>query len=104
MASDPSEMLIRAFDMYALEARDSIADGWLEITNPYWQEAQDFLEEAAAGYGIPVAQVYDEFMGPDGIDDPQDRGLVEPDGLHVTEAGGQLIAEMLRDLGYDLAG
>ena len=103
MATDPSKTLIRAFDMYALMAKDSIANGWLEITNPYWQEAQGFLEEAAAKYGIPVAQVYDEFMGPDGTDNPQDRGLVESDQMNLTDAGGQLIAEMLRDLGYEFA-
>lgn len=51
----------------------------------------------------PVARVYEEFMGPDGTDDPQDRGLVMTDQRHPTEAGALLIAEMLHDLGYDLA-
>ena len=36
-------------------------------------------------------------------DDPQDRGLVMTDQRHPTEAGALLIAEMLHDLGYDLA-
>lgn len=101
--SDPSETLIRALDCYQMHIEDQIANGGLPITNPYWQQAQDFLEETAALYGIPTAQVYDEFMGPDHTDDPQERGLVMADQRHPTAAGAQLIAEMIRDLGFDLA-
>ena len=100
---DPSETLIRAIDVYMLHVGDSHASGTLHILNPYLQETQEYLEETAAKYGIPVAQVFDEYMGPDGTDDPQDRGLVMADQRHPTEAGAQLIAEMLHDLGYDLA-
>jgi lysophospholipase L1-like esterase len=100
---DPSDTLIRALDTYVLHVEDQHESGTLHITNPYIQETRDFLHETAAGYGIPVARVYDEFMGPDGTDDPQDRGLVMTDQRHPTEAGALLIAEMLHDLGYDLA-
>jgi lysophospholipase L1-like esterase len=79
------------------------SSGTAHITNPYFVETQEYLEETAARYGIPVAQVYDEFMGPDGTDDPQDRGLVMTDQRHPTKEGAQLIAEMLHDLGYDYA-
>ena len=98
---DPSTTLIRALDVYMLHVEDALASGILHITNPYFVETQEYLEETAARYGIPVAQVYDEFMGPDGTDDPQDRGLVMTDQRHTTEEGAQLIAEMLHDLGYD---
>jgi len=100
---DPSETLIRAIDTYMLHVEDQHESGTLHITNPYVQETRDFLHETASGYGIPVARVYDEFMGPDGTDDPQDRGLVMTDQRHPTEAGALLIAEMLHDLGYDRA-
>jgi lysophospholipase L1-like esterase len=100
---DGSVPLIRALDVYMLHVEDSLASGTPHIVNPYLQETQEYLEEAAATYGIPVAQVYDEFMGPDGTNDPQDRGLVKSDQRHPTQAGAQLIAEMLHDLGYDLA-
>ena len=95
--------MIRALDVYMLEVEETDALGKLHILNPYLQETQEYLEVTAAKHGIPVAQVYDEFMGPDGTDDPQDRGLVMPDGRHPTEEGSLLIAEMLHDLGYDLA-
>lgn len=96
--------MIRALDVYQLHVEDSLASGTLHIVNPYLQETQEYLEETAAKYGIPVAQVYDEFMGSDGTDDPQDRGLVSTDQRHPTKDGAQLIAEMLHDLGYDYAG
>ena len=83
------------------EVEDTPASGTLHIVNPYLQETQEYLEVTAAKHGIPVAQVYDEFMGPDGTNDPQDRGLVMTDGRHPTKEGAQLIAEMLHDLGYD---
>ena len=102
-AVDPSETLIRAVDVFAVFAEDQIAAGTLEMTNPYWQEAQEFFAETAAKYGIPTAQVFDEFMGPDGTDDPNDRGLIAPDKAHPSEAGAILIAELIYDLGYDFA-
>lgn len=101
---DGSVPLIRALDVYMLQVEDLLAMGKLHILNPYLQETQQYLEQTAAEYGIPVAQVYDEFMGPDGTDDPQDRGLVHSDQRHLTTAGAELVAEMLHDLGYDRDG
>jgi hypothetical protein len=100
---DPSETLIRAVGCYAPFVTDQTVAGTLAMTTPYWQEAQEFFVETAAEYGIPTAQVFDEFDGPDGTDDPQDRGLIAVDGLHPSEAGALLIAETIHDLGYDFA-
>ncbi|NNG15945.1 MAG: hypothetical protein HKM89_05630 [Gemmatimonadales bacterium] len=100
---DPTETLIRALDVYMLEVEDTNALGKLHILNPYLQETQEYLEVTAAQHGIPVAQVYDAFMGPDGTNVPQDAGLVMSDARHPTEVGSLLIAQMLHDLGYDLA-
>ena len=96
-AVDPSERLIRAVDTYALPGDES------QVTNPYWQEAQEFFAETAATYGIPTASVFVEFNGPDGTGDPRDRGLIGSDGVHPSEAGALLIAELIHDLGYDFA-
>jgi hypothetical protein len=96
-AVDPSETLIRAVDGYGGAGDTS------QVTSPYWQEAREFFAETAATYGIPTAQVFAEFSGPDGTDDPQDLGLIGPDGMHPSEAGALLIAETIHDLGYDFA-
>ena len=102
-AVDPSETLIRAVDVSAILVEDQLAADTLQVTNPYWHEAQEFFAETAAKYGIPTAQVFAEFMGPDGTDDPQDRGLIATDQAHPSEAGAILIAELIHDLGYDFA-
>ncbi len=102
-AVDPSETLIRAVDVYPIVVEDQLAAGTLEMTNPYWVEAQEFFAETAAEYGIPTAQLFDEFMGTNGTDDPQDRGLIATDKVHPTEAGALLVAELIHDLGYDFA-
>lgn len=102
-AVDPSETLIRGVDAYAFFVEDQLAAGTLQMTNPYWQEAQEFFAETAANYGIPTAQVFAEFNGPDGTDNPQDRGLLATDRVHPSEAGVLLIADLIHDLGYDYA-
>ncbi|RZV41942.1 MAG: hypothetical protein EX267_10360 [Acidimicrobiia bacterium] len=100
---DPSEVLIRVIDMYQMEIETQNKTDGLQITSPYFREAQEALAEIAATYGIPIAPVYAEFMGPDRTQDPQDRGLIRTDRRHTTRAGALLIAKMLDDLGYDLA-
>ena len=100
---DPSETLIRAVVGYAPFVTEQIIADTLAMTNPYWQESQEFFAATAAKFGIPTAQVFDEFNGPDGTNDPQDRGLIAADGLHPSEAGALLIAETIHDLGYDFA-
>jgi len=102
-AVDPSETLIRAVDGSSILVEDQLAADTLRVTNPYFQEAQEFFAETAAKYGIPTAQVFAEFNGPDGTDDPQDRRLIGIDRVHPNEAGALLIAELIHDLGYDFA-
>jgi lysophospholipase L1-like esterase len=101
--ADPSKTLIRAQDFYMyLFPADQISQIY-DILPSYWKEAQDYLGEVAAGYGIPVAKVYDDFMGPDGTKNPEQDGLISSDGLHPTVAGAQRISELIHDLGYGLA-
>ena len=66
-------------------------------------EALAHLAEVATRYHIPVAYVYDAFMGEDGMEDPRDLGLVGSDGLHPTKDGSDLMAELFRNLGYAYA-
>jgi hypothetical protein len=47
--------------------------------------------------------VFDAFMGPDGLSDPQETGLLLDDQEHPTEAGARLMAELLDAVGYRLA-
>jgi lysophospholipase L1-like esterase len=58
------------------------------------------IVEIASQYGIPVADVYHDFNGPDGDEDPGDKGYVHTDEFHNNDAGILRMAELLRGLGY----
>jgi lysophospholipase L1-like esterase len=57
--------------------------------------------EIATQYGIPVARVYRDFNGPNGDQDPGDKGYIAADGFHNNDAGARRMAELLRELGYE---
>ncbi len=80
--------------------KDAKKAGVFEVVHRYWQAANEYVIQAAAGYHIPVARVCAAFMGPNGDEDPMDKGLVV-DGFHPTEQGAELIADMFRKLGYE---
>jgi hypothetical protein len=98
---DPDEVLIRLYDNYVLNPGYKLEHGTIDVINSYWKAGMDHVELSAARYGIPVAQVYDAFMGPDGTDDPYLKGLLDEDQLHPSADGAALIADLLDDLGYD---
>ena len=85
--------------------------------NPFvnrWKERGDFEErrlmidrwnqqivEIATQYDIPVARVYRDFNGPNGDQDPGDKGYISTDGMHNNDAGARRIAQLLQELGYE---
>ncbi|MGD2043355.1 MAG: hypothetical protein PVJ28_06855 [Acidimicrobiia bacterium] len=94
------DTLIRLYDNFMINTGYKLETGTLGISNPYWKAGMDYVEESAARYGIPVAQVYDEFMGPEGTDDPYLKGILGEDQLHPNAEGAALIADLLDGLGY----
>jgi lysophospholipase L1-like esterase len=101
--ADPSETVIRAQDFY-LVMTNVLTDERFAVLYPYWREGQQYVHQVAGEYGIPVAQVWDDFMGSDGaMVDLVEMGLVVPDGIHPTAQGAERMADLIRDLGYDLA-
>lgn len=94
------DVLIRLYDLYMINTGYKLETGTLDVSNPYWKAGMDYVEESAARYGIPVAQVYDAFMGPDGTDDPYLKGLLDDDQLHPNAAGAALMADLLDQFGY----
>ena len=100
--ADPSEVVIRVADFHLFSPGDN-DEADREKLLPLWQEAQDYVEEAAAAHGIPVAQVFEEFMSPDGKGLPEEKGLVSADGVHFTSEGTAMVVRLLRELGYEPA-
>jgi hypothetical protein len=85
--------------------------------NPFvnkWKEQGDFEErkptidrlnrqiiDVASLHNIPVARVYLDFNGPNGDQDPGEKGYISGDGMHNSDAGVRRMAELLRELGYE---
>ena len=97
---DPDEVLIRFYDVYMINTVVMLDKGTLDIINPYWKAGMDYFEESAARYRLPVAQVYDAFMGPEGTDDPYLKGLLDDDQMHPNAEGAAVMADLLHELGF----
>jgi len=72
------------------EERKSMMDRW-----------NGQIVEIATQYGIPVARVYRDFNGPNGDQDPGDKGYISTDGFHNNDAGARRMAQLLQELGYE---
>jgi len=100
---DPALTLIRVQDFYEFGTNVMTQEDF-DLSDPYWREGQAYVEQVAGQHGIPVAQVFDDFMGTDGLYvDLVADGLVQPDGVHPTAEGAGRMATLVHDLGYDLA-
>jgi hypothetical protein len=97
----PEEALIRGMDTWQLKVGESKESGSFELFNGYLRQANAHIIEVATSYGIPVARVYDAFMGEGGIENPRDLGFVQADGNHLTQDGSALMAELFRSIGYE---
>jgi hypothetical protein len=98
---DGSPTILRATDFYS-------------PINSQWREASIFSEcmqcfvnmneavhQAAGAKNVPVASVFTAFNGPDHDEDPREIGYIGSDGIHTNAAGQEVIAGLLRALGYE---
>jgi hypothetical protein len=99
----PSEALLRTHDVYQFYTTFLHEKNKFDVINGYWRAANAHVLATAEKYDIPVAHVYDAFMGEDGRQPPEDNGLVSRDMIHPLAKGAQLLADLLHDLGYELA-
>ena len=97
---DGQPTIIRAFDAYnpRLPNRQG-ADAYEECI-ACWQAYNQAIHIAAERNNIPVAQVAEAWNGPDFLLNPVDMGYTK-DGEHPSELGAQVIAQQLRELGYE---
>ncbi len=98
---DPSEQVVVRQDFYQFHTEQQSET--TRLLYPYFKQMQEYTHEVAGEYGVPVARVWDDFMGTDGeIPNLVEAGLVQTDGLHPTEDGARRITELYHALGYDL--
>jgi lysophospholipase L1-like esterase len=96
-----SPVLIRAFDaynpLYSVYREQGVYDECVQC----FEYHNDAIQRAAEAYGVPVARVYDAFNGINHDEDPREKGYIGEDGVHTTPSGREVIAGLLRDLGYE---
>lgn len=98
-----SDTLIRAMTYYNSLVNYHKELGIFEDLNPYFQALNEYVVQVASEHNIPVAQVYLAFNGPNGDEDPADKGYMS-DLWHTNSVGAALIADLHRELGYEPLG
>jgi lysophospholipase L1-like esterase len=95
---DRDSTIILAHTVWQFNVTLTKQTGDFKVLNKYWKEANAHLISVCEEYGIPVAQVYEAFMGTDDSKNPEEDGLIY-DGFHTTPEGQEIIADLLFDLG-----
>ncbi|MFC2026324.1 hypothetical protein ACFLUC_03930, partial [Chloroflexota bacterium] len=58
------------------------------------------VQMAAEEFNIPLVSVFDAFNGTNHDEDPREKGYIGSDGVHSSEEGQQVIADILSKVGY----
>jgi FAD/FMN-containing dehydrogenase len=94
--------IIRAIDAYNPHLANKCAeDGVMDECVACWENYNNAIHQAADAMGVPVANVFDAWNGPDHTEDPVDKGYTRSDNIHPNDTGAAVIAKLLRDLGYE---
>lgn len=94
-------VIIRTYDAYQSLINQFREAGVYEECKQCWAYYNDAIRQAAAEMNIPLAPVAELWNGPDWTIDPDDDLGYTHDGLHPNELGAEVIAQALRELGYD---
>jgi len=97
----PADALILASNLWEIGYRDSLARGIEPQMHDMFTAANAAMEAAAASHGIPVADAWTAYMGPDGRTDPVATGDLLDDMTHLTPQGAAKLAALWRGLGYE---
>lgn len=93
--------IIRTYDAYNPLINQFRETGVYEECKQCWAYYNDAFRQASAEMNIPLAPVAELWNGPDWTIDPDDDLGYTHDGIHPNELGAQVIAQALRELGYD---
>ncbi|QRN84137.1 hypothetical protein JR338_05195 [Chloroflexota bacterium] len=66
-----------------------------------WETYNEAVHQAADEMGVPIANAFDAWNGIDHNEDPVEKGFTQEDNIHPNELGATVIAQLLRELGYD---
>ena len=97
---DGQPTIVRAYDAYNPLIARFHEQGVYEDCKACWANYNAAIHQAAARYNVPVAAVSEAWNGPNWDQDPEAMGFTK-DGEHPNEVGATIIAQTLRELGYD---
>jgi lysophospholipase L1-like esterase len=92
--------IIRLIEHYHFHVNRHKERGIFESRKMCINAFNDRLHKVASKYNIPVVLLYSAFNGPNGDEDPGEKGYL-PDGVHAKEKGDVIIADLLRESGYE---
>jgi len=99
--ANPNETLILIAD-----TGNPFVDAWIEygtldtLKGPAYEEWRNHLMEAAENHGVHVVNTYHAINGPSG-DQSLPSEYSQADGLHLSELGHKLLADLHREIGYE---
>ncbi len=91
---------IRVRDIWDAALADHRAAGTAEGCTAGWETMSGIARDVAAEFGVPFVSFYDAFNGPDHTLDPIAAGLLLDDREHANDAGRDLLADLLHEVGY----
>jgi hypothetical protein len=97
---DGQPTIIRTFDAYNPIISQRVGQTGYEECIACWMNYNAAIHQAAEAHNIPIALVADAWNGSDYLKNPKEMGYLR-DGIHPSEAGGEVIAQLLRELGYE---
>ena len=92
--------IVRMFEHYNFPGVNERSLVHFEAKNRCTKVYNEIVHSVGDKYGIPVVSLYEAFNGRDGNENPGEKGYLR-DGIHTNPAGDAVIADLLRDLGYD---
>jgi lysophospholipase L1-like esterase len=95
-----TDTIIRTMDYFIPVVGKWKELGIYEDVTPYSEAFNKYIVQTASEHNIPVARVYLAFNGPNGDEDPVEKGYILPYDVHLSEAGHRLVADLHRELGY----
>jgi lysophospholipase L1-like esterase len=110
----PFNTIVRTIDIYdpwvkTDKAANSVSDKRepayakgtdFQVIEYYLDQMNNYIATTTTNNSIPCASVHLAFNGVNGDEDPIAKGYIASDGLHPSDTGHQVIADVLRGLGY----
>lgn len=95
--------LVRVTDIYNADPKDWKTRGIYDQCTRIWELQSDAMRQAAATHGAAMVSAWDALNGPRHDQNPADAGYLAGDGVHLSPAGGRIVAQALAAEGFEPA-